>query len=158
VVTVLFTALSRAGPAVDEAWAIARRGYLTVFAFVLPPLVILAAFPGPILQLWLGSAFHPGQEAIVRYVCLGVLANGLSHIPVAAMQGIGSPKAVSYIHLCELVPSAILFFWLISRSGAVGAAQAWAIRSAVDLFLMHVTLRARLRQIRTGWVPVRQGA
>jgi O-antigen/teichoic acid export membrane protein len=147
IVTVLFTAFSRLERSTGEARAILGRGYRSCFVWMVPPLAVLAAFPAEILGLWLGESYRPEQQAIARYICAGVLLNGLGHVPVAALQGLGSPRLVTQVHLAEILPTGFLFYWLVSVGGATGAAQAWAIRAAADLMLMHLALLYTLRRV-----------
>jgi len=146
IVTVLFTAFSRANRSSGEVRLILRRGYLSCLVWMAPTLVVLAVFAAEILGLWLGDSYRPEQQVIARYICLGVLLNGLGHVPVAALQGLGQPRMATFVHMVELLPVGLLFYWLVSINGAIGAAQAWAIRSGADLALMHLAYEHVLRR------------
>ena len=146
IVTVLFTAFSRASRSTDEVRLILRRGYLSCLVGMAPPLIVLSAFAAEILGLWLGQSYQPEQQVIARYVCLGVFLNGMGHVPVAALQGLGQPRMATLVHMVELLPTGLLFYWMVSANGAVGAAQAWTIRSAADLALMHLAYVRVLRR------------
>jgi len=106
---------------------------------VLAPLVvILLAFSGEILGLWLGPDFASQSALALRILSVGLLANSVAHIPFALIQGFGRPDVTAKIHLAE-VPIQIVVAWaLVSRWGITGAAIAWTARTTLDALLLSV--------------------
>lgn len=103
-----------------------------------PIVLMIVLFAREILQAWLGNDFATRSASALQLLALGVLINSLGCIPFVLLQGIGRPDITAKLHLLEL-PVYLGSAWvLVSRFGIVGAAAAWALRMALDTFLLFV--------------------
>jgi O-antigen/teichoic acid export membrane protein len=109
------------------------RFLLLTLAPVVTAIVVCA---GPLLELWLGAEYAARSTAALAILALGVLTNGLAHLPYAYLLGRGRPDIPAKFHLLEL-PGYVLVAWLlIQRYGVTGAALAWTLRVSVDAVLL----------------------
>jgi len=100
------------------------------------PIAMLVAFPSEILQTWLGPAFAARSADVVRILSVGVLLNGLAHLPFVYLLGQGRPDVVARFHVLELFLYAVGAWWLVGTFGVTGAALAWTLRVALDAALL----------------------
>jgi len=100
------------------------------------PIALLVAFPGEILQTWLGPAFAAQSADVVRILSVGVLLNGMAHLPFVYLLGQGRPDVVARFHLLELILYAVGAWWLVRGLGVTGAALAWTLRVTLDAALL----------------------
>src|SRR5438046_273576 len=105
------------------------------------PIALLVAFPGEMLQTWLGPAFAARSADVVRILSVGVLLNGLAHLPFVYLLGQGRPDVVARFHLLELLLYAVGAWWLVSGFGLTGAALAWTLRVTLDAVLLFAATR-----------------
>ena len=103
-----------------------------------PGVVILLAFSGDILQLWLGPDFARNSAAALQILAIGVLANAVAMVPFALIQGLARPDVTAKIHLVELPLQLILAWVLVRLWGITGAALAWSLRTTVDALLLFI--------------------
>ena len=105
------------------------------------PLALLAiVLAHPVLDLWLGPLYAAQSTRPLQILAIGVLLNGVSHIPFAFLQGLGRPDLTAKLHLLELPFYLVALFALIHLYGLAGAAVAWVFRAALDLtLLMHAS-------------------
>lgn len=136
--TALFPALSASG---SHAWnGDARRllagsvRYLLLALAV--PIALFMTFPTELLQTWLGPAFAARSADVVRILSVGVLVNGLAHLPFVYLLGQGRPDVVARFHLVELFLYAVGAWWLVGSLGVTGAALAWTLRVTLDAALL----------------------
>ncbi|TVR66972.1 MAG: hypothetical protein EA422_00840 [Gemmatimonadales bacterium] len=67
---------------------------------------------------------------------MGMVVNGVAHVPFVFVQGRGRPDLTARIHLLEAPVYAFALLWALPRWGLVGAAAVWTARVAVDLLLL----------------------
>lgn len=130
----LFPAVTSAGiPAVGRY--VARP--LRMLALALVPVVLLVAvFAHPLLAWWLGAEYAAQGAAAFSILAVGVLINGLGHVPYAYLLGRGRPDLPAKFHLLEL-PLYVAAAWLLIRGyGVTGAALAWTLRVTLDAALL----------------------
>jgi O-antigen/teichoic acid export membrane protein len=65
-------------------------------------------------------------------LAVGVLINGLAHIPFVLVQGAGRADVTGKLHLLELPLYVALLWWLTATHGVIGAAWAWTARVTAD--------------------------
>ncbi len=136
--TALFPALSAPPGAMGDGEAkrlLAGSVRYLLLALALP-IALLVAFPGEMLQTWLGPAFAARSADVVRILSVGVLLNGLAHLPFVYLLGQGRPDVVARFHLLELLLYAVGAWWLVSGFGLTGAALAWTLRVTLDAVLL----------------------
>lgn len=101
------------------------------------PGMVLLAWMGPwLLKWWVGTDMATASTPIWRWLAVGVLINGLAHLPFAMLQGAGRTDVIAKIHLIELLPYMAGLWWALSHYGAVGAAALWSLRVSVDAGLL----------------------
>jgi O-antigen/teichoic acid export membrane protein len=98
--------------------------------------LLLAVFAPDVLRLWLGQDFAARSAPALRLLSLGVLINGLSHIPCGYLQASGRPDVPAKFHLVEIALHVPLTIFLVQRYGITGAALAWTLRVSVDSALL----------------------
>ncbi|WP_247871834.1 flippase [Azospirillum sp. TSO35-2] len=92
------------------------------------------------LELWLGPAFAANSAAVLSILMLGVFFNATAYVPNTLIQSVGRVDVTARLQLVEL-PVYLGVLWLLAeRYGAVGAAAAWSLRTAVDCGLLLVLL------------------
>jgi len=137
----LFPALSASGAGVGREGAgpieqlLGRplRFLLLILAPIVTALVVCA---GPLLQIWLGEAYAARGTAAFAVLAVGVLINGLAHLPYTYLLGRGRPDLPAKFHLLELPLYAAAAWLLIRRWGVTGAALGWTLRVSMDAVLL----------------------
>ncbi len=122
-------------------------GLRAVTLVVAPCVILVAAFAPDILRIWLGSPFPQLSSTVMRWLGLGVFANGLAQIPFALIQGVGRSDLTAKLHLAELPVYAAALTFAATRYGINGVAVTWCLRAAADAALLAV-LAARLMGLR----------
>lgn len=128
---VLFPAFSATADP-DRLARLTTRGTAATCMLVLPLTIVLATFPGELLRIWLGAEYAAAGAGVLRWLALGLLANGLARVPSALLYGRGRPELPGRLHLAELPLYAGLVWSLTAAYGIEGTAAAWALRAAVD--------------------------
>ena len=140
--TAMFPMVSAAsGGEGDEHDRLARIFSLSVRNLLLllaPAVVLLSAFAPDILRLWLGHEFADRSSLALRVLAVGVMINGLGHVPCGYLQASGRPDVPAKFHIFELIIHLPLTWVLVRRLGISGAALAWAIRVTLDSALLFV--------------------
>lgn len=119
-----------------EAKILYRKCLLLVAGVLLPVCILIALGSKWGLELWLGQDFADRSWAIVSVMALGLLLNGMAHVPFAAIQAGGDSRTTAYLHLIELVFYVPLLFYSMKTFGILGAAIAWTTRVGVDLLAL----------------------
>ena len=104
-----------------------------------PAVVVITAFAGDILRIWLGSNFARESTFALQILALGILINSMVHVQYAMVQGLGRPDITAKIHLLQLPLHVFLVWWLVDLWGISGAALAQSIRLSVEALLLLVT-------------------
>src|SRR6266576_57898 len=133
----VFPALSAAGIVAGRPLERLVGRPLRFLLLTLAPLVtFLVVCAGPLLQLWLGSAYAARSTTAFEVLAVGVLINGLAHLPYAYLLGSGRPDLPAKFHLLELPFYGVIGWLLIRQFGVTGAALAWTIRVTLDAALL----------------------
>jgi O-antigen/teichoic acid export membrane protein len=103
-----------------------------------PAVVIITAFAGDILQLWLGSDFARESTLALQILAAGILINSMVQVQYAMVQALGRPDLTAKFHLLQLPLHGFLVWWLVSSWGITGAALAQSIRLSVEALLLFV--------------------
>jgi len=136
-VSVLFPAFSTSSVQnLDRTVLLFVRAVKFVFLLLFPITVLVLAFGGRTLALWLGQDFAVHCEPVLRWLIVGVFINSLAQIPFALIQGMGRPDLTAKLHLLEF-PCYLAALWFLTRAyGIEGAAIAWVLRIALDTCLL----------------------
>lgn len=113
-------------------------GIKAVFLLLFPIILLIVAFSGEILALWLDSDFAGNSRGVLQYLAVGLFLNGLAHIPYALIQAVGRPDVTAKLHMLELPLYLPLLWWLSLKMGIEGVAIAWALRAAVDMIFLFI--------------------
>lgn len=106
-------------------------------AFVLFPTILFIVYFGQEgLSLWLGKEFSSESTAVLQILSIGILLNGIAFIPTTLLQSAERPDLTAKIHLLEFPFYLPSVWFMASHFGIRGAAIAWTIRVAVDMFLL----------------------
>jgi O-antigen/teichoic acid export membrane protein len=103
-----------------------------------PAVVIITAFAGDILQLWLGSDFAQESTLALQILAAGILINSMVQVQYAMVQALGRPDLTAKFHLLQLPLHGFLVWWLVSSWGITGGALAQSIRLSVEALLLFV--------------------
>ncbi|MCP4685028.1 MAG: flippase [bacterium] len=104
-----------------------------------PVVIVLLAFAGPALDLWLGEEFVRESTLLLQLMAVGVLICGLSSVPAGAMQALGRPDLMAKLVLIETPIYACLTVLCTIEWGTVGTAAVWVIWQVV-----HTTILFRM--------------
>lgn len=117
-------------------WRLMRRSVWVVGVVLALPAAVLVVFADELLHLWLGAGFAAEAAGALRILAVGVLVNGLAHMPYSYLQGVGRPDLPTKFLLLEL-PVYVFAAWvLVGRFGPAGAAAAWSLRVTLDAVLV----------------------
>ena len=136
VVVVLFPALAASYP-VDRLRTarLFQNGMRFVFSVLFPSALAIATLAPQGLRLWLGPEFAAHGTRVLQILAIGAFINGLAHLALAVVQGVGRPEWAARLHLIELPLYLGGAWWLIRVRGIEGAAIAWVARAAIDAIL-----------------------
>jgi O-antigen/teichoic acid export membrane protein len=112
------------------------RSIKYIFCALAPVSLTLVLFAKPIIKVWLGQDFVDKSAAPLQILAVGVFINCFAHVPYCFMQALGRPDTAAKLFLCELLPYGLLAWWMIGHYGIAGAAAAWSIRTAIEVFLL----------------------
>jgi O-antigen/teichoic acid export membrane protein len=133
-----------------------RTSVLSLVALLLPLCLCSALFSFDILSLWIDPDFAAHSSTIMKFLCLGVFIGGADVIAVGFLDAIGRPDASARLSIGEILVYIPLLFVLLHQFGVVGAAFAWAIRTAADFtirLLMSVHFYRPIAQAITRILP-----
>ena len=103
-----------------------------------PIVLLLAVFAPEVLHVWLGPQYASNSASALRILAIGVVINGLGHVPCGYLQARGRPDLPARFHLVELALHVPLTWVLVHRLGITGAALAWTIRVTADAVMLFV--------------------
>lgn len=133
-------------------YSIVQRAERFVFALMLVPIGVLAAFGPELVTWWLGDKIGSATGSAVRILSVGLLFNAIAHVPSSALSAVGRPDVSAKLHVVEIAIHLPLAFWLVSRFGITGAAMAWSGRVIVDSLLLLIASK-RILRVKPNVVP-----
>ena len=133
---VLFPAISSSYNTNPEfTYNLLTRSIKYVFIIIFPIVLVIIAFAGEGMELWMGKEFAINSTLILRFFSVGILLNGIAYFPFTFLQSIGRPDITAKIHLVEL-PIYISAMWLlIPKYGLIGVGVIWLGRILIDTIL-----------------------
>ena len=108
--------------------------YLLMLSF--PVVLVMTAFAGDGLTLWLGADFAARSVGVMRWLTAGIFVYSLSYVPFSLLQGVGRPDLSARLHLVEIPLYVCLAAVMIRNCGIEGAAMAWFVRSVLEALFM----------------------
>jgi O-antigen/teichoic acid export membrane protein len=104
---------------------------------IMTPVVIFAILlVGPFLHLWVGFTVASNAKPIAQILLIGIWANSLAYVPYTYLQGTGKPDAIAKLHMIELIPLLVAFYFGIVMWGDVGAAIVWTVRAVINTLIL----------------------
>jgi O-antigen/teichoic acid export membrane protein len=147
---VLFPALSataRLHPA--RASKLFERASRYALLVMFPGVLILFCFAPEVLALFFGADIANHGYCAMRWLLIGVLANGLALIPYGLVQAANRPDLTAKFHVAEFPIYFTALFVLLPRFGIAGAAAAWTIRVTADSLALFTAAVMILPDTRT---------
>lgn len=137
-VTTLFPLVSSLGlkneqSALSRMFTASVRNLIVVLA---APVTAILVFAPDLLTLWLGAEFSAQSALAMRILAIGLLVNGLAHVPHSYIQALGRPDIPAKFHVLELLAYPLAAWFLIRNFGITGAAAAWTFRATADALLL----------------------
>lgn len=122
-------------------------------ALLIPPALVMAAFAGPLLQVWTGNASLAQQVApLLSLLALGTLCNGFMFVPYSTQLAHGWTGFAVRMNVVAVVFIAPAILWAVPRYGAIGAAWAWlALNAGYVLIAIHFMHRRLLPDEKWRW-------
>lgn len=141
-VGVLFPAFSVGLAATPERVpALFGRGIKYVMLALFPPVVLAVTFAHETLNWWLSPEFASHSTSVMQWLAIGILANGVAHIPFSLLQGAGRPDLTAKLHIVEL-PIYLTLVWVLMKNfGINGVAMAWVLRATADVAMLSIAVR-----------------
>jgi O-antigen/teichoic acid export membrane protein len=123
------------------------RGIQATFAAVVPATLVVVAFAGEGLRLWLGGEFAAHGALVLQSLAIGTMALSVCWMPFFLIQAADRPDVTARIRAAE-VPLFILVMLIATHCwGLRGAAIARGITFGLDGLTMLITARIMMPQI-----------
>lgn len=104
------------------------------------PGMVFMAWAGPhLLTWWVGAEMSAASTPVWRWLAVGVLVNGLAHLPFTVLQSAGRTDIIAKNHLLELLPYGLALWWALAHYGVIGAAVVWSLRVGADAVLLYLS-------------------
>ncbi len=124
---------------IPEADRLYRSSIKIILLILVPTCLAIALGSKWGMTLWLGADFSEHSWGIVVVMAIGLIFNGVAHVPFAAIQAKGYAHTTAKLHILELIFYIPLLFVCLKYFGLMGAALAWTFRVIFDLFaLLHL--------------------
>ncbi len=122
-----FTALCAGSDTEALAYAYHQAACLLALCLV-PPALVLVFFGEAVLRVWLGDVRVASAAApVLSLLALGVLMNGLLHVPHALAMARGWLRFGLLANSVAVLLYFPLLLWCSKMAGGLGAAAAWAL-------------------------------
>lgn len=128
-------------------WTQYQRALKQVSWIMLAICICVAALAFPALSIWISPDFAQQALPIVLILIVGIWLNSIATIPYTFLHGAGSTKITALIHIAELGLYFVTLYVLVTLIGLPGAALAWTIRVAVDLFLLRYMFQKEFKPV-----------
>ncbi|HBA82476.1 MAG TPA: flippase [Verrucomicrobia bacterium] len=112
------------------------RGVKYLLALSFPVVLVVNAFAGEGLNLWLGADFAVRSASVMRWLTTGIFVYSLAYLPFSLLQSVGRPDLSAKLHMIELPLFLVLCTVLTRRYGIEGTAIAWFTRVILETFCM----------------------
>lgn len=107
---------------------------------LLPSIMLMLVVAQPFFTVWAGKEYGENSVYPCYILLAGIFFSILVYIPNCILLSSGRSEVFARFYLIEIVPYAILTYFLISYWGIIGAALAWSIREIVNaLFFIRFT-------------------
>lgn len=137
----LFPRLAGADEA--ERARLAAIGIPAIAATMTPAAVLVAALAEPFFLLWIGAELAAIAVLVALILTGGMWVAAFASIPSSVIQASGRPDLIAKLRLAELLPYWLILFLGLSWFGILGAAAAFALRSAGECVALFIAARIR---------------
>ena len=107
-----------------------------VFLVMFPVCLLGIGLASPLLELWLGPEFATESCRAMQWLLVGILFNGIAHMPSGLIAAAGRPDITAKVHIVEAPIYVALLWLLIEEWGIEGAAITWTLRVAADCLVL----------------------
>jgi len=104
--------------------------------WILPTIMILFVIAKPFFTIWAGANFGEASSPPFYVLLIGLFFNILAHIPHSTITSSGRTDVFAKLYWIELVLYLFAVWALVSSFQIQGAAIAWALRCAIDGFII----------------------
>jgi O-antigen/teichoic acid export membrane protein len=131
----------------ERARRLLARGIQSVFVIVFPATLLLVAFAGEVLRIWLGPEFASHSTVVLQSLAIGAMVLSVCWMPFYLLQAADRPDLTAKIHAIE-VPLFLVTMVIVTHYwGLRGAATARGITFALDGLVMLIAARILMPQI-----------
>lgn len=130
----------------EEAITRSRVAGRTILRVLFPISAVLVVFAGPLLHLWLGPKLGPEGVMAFRILTFATLLHAVAFPPVVLIEAFGRSDVIAKYSVAELLAYTPILVVAIWRYGVVGAAAAWALRTAALMMWSLWYVRRHMRQ------------
>jgi O-antigen/teichoic acid export membrane protein len=113
----------------------------TMLLWVLPAGFALCVCAPTLIRLWAGGTYVERSLGPLCILVLGWVFGGVLYVPKSLLSAWGKPGLIAWYQSAQLLPYVALMLVLITRFGLPGAALAWSLRSAFELWLLMRLVR-----------------
>ncbi len=115
-----------------ELLALFQRTVRFSFIVLIPAILFLLIIARPFFTIWAGPDF--GRESIQPYYILliGIFFGISAYIPNCVLMASGRPNLFAKFYLFEVIPYALIAFFLVRQWGIIGGAIAFSLRETVN--------------------------
>lgn len=107
-----------------------------ISALVVPACSITCLLAPWLLHLAGGAPYTGDSVTVLRILAIGLAANCIAAAPITVLQASGRARWTAIVHLCEVLPFAVLLWVGVHRAGIVGVAAAFSIRAVGDALVL----------------------
>jgi O-antigen/teichoic acid export membrane protein len=147
-----FTAAVRSNP--PRVPRLYNQGLYALVTALYPIALLCILFARDGMTLWMGADFGNNSGPVLQLFAVGILINGVAHVPSALLQSVGRPDLNVRIHLIELPLYALAVYLMTIYFGIAGTALAWTFRAALDASLFFCAARYCGHKPFVDWRPL----
>jgi O-antigen/teichoic acid export membrane protein len=141
-----FSALTGSGD-VSRAQTLFCRSVRYLVLAQCPIVLVLTAYAGPILRLWLGPDFAEHSTLALQLLGLAWILGALAPVPASLLDGYGRPDLLPKLYLVAL-PLNTAFTWLFVQTMGLPGAALWVSIRALLQTATLVLMAGRLLGLR----------
>ena len=156
IAAVLFPNVSKGIATSQDAKALqGSRSTARIVTFLMLPIcLLLILVADPLLHRWLGAQIDSRGVAAFQILVFASALHASSFMPVVFIEGLGRSDIIAKYHLFELPIYLVILALAVKAGGVIGAAWAWAIRSAwlsvwANWYVQHWQRRNRAEPARS---------
>jgi len=129
----------------DQARLLMTRALRLTAVLMLVCSFVGAVLAYPLMSRFINPDFANHAQWVAIILCFGVFFNGVANVPYSALHALGAARQTGLLHLLELLLYLPMLYILVLKLGVIGAAIAWAVRTAADCFTQTFMIRCILR-------------